>query len=167
MASISVKLNYLRISPRKTRAVANLIRGMSVNEAQARLLLLPRRPSRHLSKLLKSAISNAKNQKLSPENLYLKEIRVDQGPKMKRWTPRARGGVSRIERKTSHVTFILETREKGVSRFKFQEKPKKKGEKTKKEAKSAHLEEPKEKLPAIKPIERPGFFQKVFRRKSI
>jgi large subunit ribosomal protein L22 len=167
MPTVSAKLNYLRISPRKTRAVADLLRGMSVNEAQAHLSLMPRRPSRPLLKLLESAIANAKNQKISTDSLYIKEIRVDQGPKMKRWMPRARGGVGKIEKKTSHVTLLLETREKNINRFSFIEKPKKEKKEEKKEISASRTQEVKEKIPPVKPLEKPGFFQKIFRRKSI
>ena len=80
MKTQTAKLNYLKIAPRKTRLVANVLKGLSVNEAEAQLLMSPKRASGPLIKLLRSAIANAKNRQLNPERLFIKEIRVDQGP---------------------------------------------------------------------------------------
>jgi len=174
--TVTAKLKYLRIPPRKARLVVDLIRGLKIDEAEAHLMLSPRRVSEPLLKLLRSAVANAKNNaKLEVEKLYIKEVRVDKGPKFKRWTPRARGSASPIEKKMSHVTLILGVKEKAAPlRFKIQEKPKKvKKETSKKEKK------PKEKEPIIpsqeskksdsvaKAATKPSFFRKIFRRKSI
>jgi large subunit ribosomal protein L22 len=107
MQTQTAKLNYLRIAPRKTRSVADLIRGLSVNEAEAQLMVQRRRPAKALLKLLRSAVSNAKNNKLNETHLFVKEIRVDGGPMLKRYLPRARGSASPIQKKMSHVTMIL------------------------------------------------------------
>ena len=102
------KLNYLRIAPRKTRLVASMIKGLSINEAEAQLLVNPKRPSEAVLKLLRSAVANAKNnQKLDPEKLFVKEIRVDNGPMLKRFMPRAMGRASEIQKKSSHIILIL------------------------------------------------------------
>jgi large subunit ribosomal protein L22 len=129
MATTAIaKLKYLHIAPRKTRSVADLIRGLSVNEAEAQLMLSTRRPGVPLLKLLRSAVANAKQTlQKEPAELYVKEIRVDVGPRAKRWTPRARGAMSLIEKKMSHITIVLGVAEHPqVSRFTFPPKPKKK-----------------------------------------
>ena len=109
MKTQTAKLKYLKISPRKTRLVADLIRGLSVNEAEAQLLMLPNRASKPILKLLRSAVAAAKNnQQMNPDRLLVKNIRVDQGPRTKRWRTRARGASSLIEKKSSHVFLFLE-----------------------------------------------------------
>lgn len=105
---VTAKLRYLRIAPRKVRLVADLIRGKSVEEAQTILNFIQKKPASVLAKLLKSAIANAKNNfQLKPENLYISKITVDEGPKLKRWMPRARGQAYEIQKKTSHITIWL------------------------------------------------------------
>jgi large subunit ribosomal protein L22 len=106
---LSVKLNYLRISPRKVRLVADLIRGKRVEEASTILNFTVNKSSKPLLKLLNSALANARNNlKISTDNLYISKITVDEGPKYKRWMPRARGSAYEIQKKTSHVTLILD-----------------------------------------------------------
>ncbi len=185
-STVTAKLRYLKIAPRKVRAVVDLIRGLSVNEAEARLMLSPRRSGSYIRKLLRSAVANAKQTlKVDPMKLFVCEVRVDQGPKTTRWTPRARGSASPIEKKTSHITLVL-----GVSdtlpkpRFTFAEKPKKeKPDERKKrgvvksegkesakkphEVATAHSREEKKVAPGEKPKSGRGFMQKMFRRKAI
>lgn len=170
-AIVKAQLRHLRLTPRKTRAVADIVRGLSVNEAEARLILSPRRPSAPLLKLLRSAVANAvHNFKLDPTKLYVKEIRVDQGPKTARWTPRARGGASKIEKKTSHVEIVLGVSEKGKEdRFTIV-KPEKEKKQTKEEKKAKKAEHDEKKKPIVekeKPVAKKGFFKRVFRRKSV
>ncbi|MEK7629793.1 MAG: 50S ribosomal protein L22 [Patescibacteria group bacterium] len=168
---ISAKANYLRIAPRKTRALATILKGLSVNEAEGRLMLSPRRPAEALLKLIKSAVANAKNQQIEATKLFIKDIRVDQGPKSKRWLPRARGSASPLERKTSHVSLTLGIAEKDLmKRFTIKEKVKKDKEKEKKQHTHDHdqkePEEGKKKVSDVKP-KGGGIFKKVFQRKSI
>ncbi len=170
-----VKLNYLRIAPRKVRLAANLLKGLSVNEAEAQLLMSPKRPSLALLKLLRSAISNAKhNSQLDPKHLFVKEIRVDKGPMLKRYMPRAMGRASSIQKKSSHITLVLAESEKlKAPRFKIT-KPEKvskkeKIEKTKKikreeEIKKSKAPEEREKQ---KPATKPSFIRRIFRRKAV
>ena len=118
------KLNYLRISPRKVRLAAGLIKGKEVKEAKKILNFTNKRAVLPLLKLLNSALNNAKNNfQMETENLYISKISVDEGPKYKRWRPRARGAAYQIQKKTSHITMILEEKTK---------KSKKKVKKTKK-----------------------------------
>lgn len=118
METQTAQLNYLRIAPRKVRSVADLIKGLTVNEAEAQLLVQRRRPAKPLLKLLRSAVANAKNNKrLDPNHLFIASIRVDQGPMLKRSLPRARGSASPIHKVMCHVTLILGVNEKLASRF--------------------------------------------------
>ena len=113
----TVKLNYLKIAPRKVRSVADLIRGLPVNEAEAQLMVQRRRASRPLLKLLRSAVASAKNnKKLEPENLYIESLRVDKGPMLKRHLPRARGMATPIQKKMSNITMVLSESLKDCSR---------------------------------------------------
>src|ERR1700734_3396770 len=119
MQQQTAKLSYLRIAPRKTRSVADLIRGLSVNEAEAQLMVQRRRPAKALLKLLRSAVANAKNNKLNADHLFIKEIRVDGGPMLKRYLPRARGSASPIQKKMSHVTMVLGVNPKLKPKYKI------------------------------------------------
>ena len=102
------KLNYLPISPRKVHLVARTLSGKSVKEAAELLKASPRAPKAPLEKLLKSAIANAKhNHSLATDKLFIKEIRVDQGPTLKRNMPRAFGRAYPIRKRSSHITLVL------------------------------------------------------------
>jgi len=102
------KLRYLRQSPRKVRLVADLIRGLDVKVAQNQLRFLNKKATLPVLKLLESAIANAENNfQLQKDNLYIQEIRVDQGPTLGRWMPKAFGRATPIRKKTSHITIIL------------------------------------------------------------
>src|SRR5271167_1775103 len=107
MDTQTAKLNYLRIAPRKTRSVADLVKGLSVNDAEAQLMVQSRRPAKALLKLLRSAVSNAKNKNLNVDHLFVESFRVDGGPMLKRMLPRARGSASPIQKKMSNVTLTL------------------------------------------------------------
>ena len=108
MTQISAQLNYLRISPRKVRAVADLIRGQDVDLAQAELRYVTKRSAKQILKLLNSASANAKsNLGLDKNYLYIKEIIVNEGPKLKRFKPKGFGMVMPIQKKTSHIKIVL------------------------------------------------------------
>ena len=105
---VTAKLRNLRIAPRKARLVADLIRNKQVEEAQAVLNFTNKKATEPFLKLLNSAAANAKNNfQLDPVNLYISKILVDEGTKLKRWMPRARGQASPIQKKTSHITLVL------------------------------------------------------------
>ncbi len=96
------------MAPRKVRVVADSIKGKSVKEAENTLKFLGRRPKFPLEKLLKSAVSNAKNNfNIESAKLFVKDIRVDTGPTLKRRLPRARGMATPINKRSSHVTIVL------------------------------------------------------------
>ncbi|MDD5750569.1 MAG: 50S ribosomal protein L22 [Candidatus Pacebacteria bacterium] len=107
---VKASLNYLHISPRKVRLLADLIRKQKVQQARAFLDFCVKRGSLPVRKLLDSAVANAKNNfELKEEDLFIKEIKVDEGPKMKRWRARSKGRAMPIQKKTSHVTIVLDT----------------------------------------------------------
>lgn len=100
---------YIRISSRKVKIVIDLIRGKSVKEAQAILMFTPKAASEPVAKLLKSAVANAENNlDLSADTLYVAEAFANQGPTLKRFTPRAQGRATPIRKRTSHITIILD-----------------------------------------------------------
>lgn len=168
---VKTKLRYLRIAPRKVRLVADLIRGKTVQQAQTILNFARKRATRPLLKLLNSAIANAHhNFQLEKNNLYISEIRVDEGPKLKRWRPRARGQAFEIQKKTSHITLVLEEIEKRPKKQKVKTEIKKEKEKKilKKEKKlQKEIKKPKKpELEIPKPkIEKKGI-KRFFRRKA-
>jgi large subunit ribosomal protein L22 len=98
---------YIRISPRKVRLVADVIRHKRVDEAQTALRFIQRRAVRPVSKVLNAAIAQAEAMKMNVDNLFVKEIYVDGGPTLKRWLPRARGMATPILKRTSHITVVL------------------------------------------------------------
>ncbi|MBR3153269.1 MAG: 50S ribosomal protein L22 [Clostridia bacterium] len=101
-------LNYARISPRKVKIVADLIRGKKVQEALNIVKFAPKASSEIIEKLLKSAIANAENNHyLKSEDLYVAEIYANQGPTLKRIRPAAKGSAVRIRKRTSHITIVL------------------------------------------------------------
>lgn len=102
-------LRNLRVAPRKTRDVIDLIRGKKVLEAQNILLFTTRKSAPIVLKLLNSAIASAKNNfKLNENDLYVAKVIADEGTKLKRWHPMSRGRAYPIEKKTSHITIILD-----------------------------------------------------------
>lgn len=107
MTKSKAQLRYFRMSPRKVRLIANLIRGLTVTEAEQQLRFSTKRAAKPILKLLKSAIANAGNASTSKQ-LYISEIRVDPGPTLKRWRARARGRAAMIRKRTSHIKIILE-----------------------------------------------------------
>ncbi len=108
----SARLRFLQASPQKVRLVADLIRGKGVEEAAGILRLSGRRPARHLEKLLKSAVANAehRDEHVDMDRLYIKEIRVDGGPSLKRIRPAPMGRAFRVLKRQSHVTIKLDSR---------------------------------------------------------
>ena len=116
MAEYKAKLSHLRISPRKTRLVADLIRKCSIEDAQYQLQMSTKRASVPMLKLLNSAIANARlaDSNISAQTLFIKEIRVDMGRTLRRFRPVSRGRAHPIEKRTSHITIVLEQKQKKV-----------------------------------------------------
>ncbi|MEW6333811.1 MAG: 50S ribosomal protein L22 [Thermodesulfobacteriota bacterium] len=99
---------YIRMSPQKVRLVADLVRGKKIEEAKQILLFTRKYAAEPVSKVLNSAVANAKQNPNIDENiLYVKEIYVDNGPSLKRWRARAQGRAAAIKKRMSHITVVL------------------------------------------------------------
>jgi large subunit ribosomal protein L22 len=105
---IKAKAKHIKASPRKVRLIVDLIRGLRVDQALDQLTFVNKKATGSVEKLVKSAIANALNNfELKEDNLFIKEIRVDEGPTMRRWQPRARGRACPIRKRTSHINLVL------------------------------------------------------------
>jgi len=101
-------LRYARVAPSKVRHVAQNIRELPVDEAQRVLLLETKAVARDLRKILDSAVANAEhNHELDPDDLYVADVIVNEGPILKRFRPRAMGRATRINKRTSHITVVV------------------------------------------------------------
>lgn len=103
---------YARISPRKMRLIADVIRGKNVNEAIDVVKFTNKKAAAMMEKVLKSALCNAQNKNengIDMNNLMVKEVFVDGGPMLKRFRPRAMGRAFRIRKRTSHITIVVGT----------------------------------------------------------
>jgi len=102
---------FIGSSPRKMRLVADLIRGMSVDKALDILHFTPKVAAKDVAKTLKSALANAmnlnENERVEPENLFVKEIYVNQGPTLKRISPAPMGRAYRIRKRSCHLTVVV------------------------------------------------------------
>ncbi|MEO8266569.1 MAG: 50S ribosomal protein L22 [Ilumatobacteraceae bacterium] len=99
---------YLRVSAYKARVVLNLIRGLPVKRADEVLQFSDREVSNDIRKVLASAVANAQhNDEQDPDELFVKACFADEGPTLKRFTPRARGRGNRINKRTCHITIVL------------------------------------------------------------
>ena len=194
---VKAKAKYIRMSSKKIRLVADVVRGLSVEKALDQLIFINKAAHRPITKLINSAVASAEhNFELEKNNLFIKEIKINEGPTLKRWKPRARGRATPIRKRTSHIDLVLaELVESGKKQAKKQkvaapvklgEKPKEaEGVKTKdKDAKDAKDGSAKEKVDdkgkkivdprgegkgkhtKIEGKSEKGFVNKVFRRKS-
>lgn len=188
---VTAKLKNIRIAPRKSRLVANLIKGLDVNQALFQLDVQVKRTNPYMKKLLESAIANGENNfGLDRNNLYVLDARVNAGPSLKRWMPKAFGRAGQILKRTTNIDLVLEERVEGKGRktkeemekekqAKLKEKEKTEKEKLKEEKKSQKAGAPEEKI-ADKPQEikkesesvkketkKKGWAKKIFQRKSM
>jgi large subunit ribosomal protein L22 len=100
---------YIRISPQKARLVADVVRGMNVDQAITTLKFMPKKGAKILRQVVESAVANAtQDDQVDVDNLYIKKITVDGGPSLKRIRPRAMGRATRIIKRSSHITVILD-----------------------------------------------------------
>jgi large subunit ribosomal protein L22 len=182
---VSAKLNNLRIAPRKSKLVADLIRGLDIDDALTQLDYTVKRSSPYMKKLLESAIANAENNfGLDRSNLYIFNVVIGAGPTFKRWMPRAYGRASMILKRSSKINIILEERIEGKGRKTKEqmEKEKKQREEARKKADKERTEEKdkKEKEIGKKPAfekeikdedrkkeVKKTWANKIFRRKSM
>jgi len=136
----TARLRFVRIAPRKVRLVAGVVRGLSAGEAEAQLLLLAKRGAAPMLKLLHSALAGAAQKNLNKARLIISELRVDEGPVLKRWMPRAQGRATPLHKKMSHITLVLaEASEDQRVRFVIEKKVTKKAD-GKKDIKKAEKE---------------------------
>ncbi len=99
------KAKFIRIAPRKTRLVVGLIRGLSIEKARQQLMLSKKAAAKPVLKALNSAIANAEhNLHLDAASFIVSRAQVDEGPKIKRYTPRAQGRATPIRLRSSHIT---------------------------------------------------------------
>ncbi len=105
---VAARLRFARISPQKGRLVADQIRGLPVGKALEILTFSPKKGAELMKKVLESAIANAEhNEGADVDELSVKTVFVDQGPTMKRISPRAKGRANRILKRTSHITVAV------------------------------------------------------------
>jgi large subunit ribosomal protein L22 len=104
----SAKLSSVRLSPRKTRLVVDMVRGKQIQDALNILRFSPQPSAKLISKLLSSAVANAEQKGASDvDRLFVKTISVDGGAVLKRFLPRAMGRASKIRKPTSHISVVL------------------------------------------------------------
>ncbi|MCP4503468.1 MAG: 50S ribosomal protein L22 [Deltaproteobacteria bacterium] len=97
----------LRMSARKIRVVANIIRGLSVDDAVTSLAMQRRRAAEPLRKVLESAVANADQRNMDVDSLIVSEVQIDKGAIQRRFMPRAQGRATRIRKQTAHITIKL------------------------------------------------------------
>ncbi|MBI2642375.1 MAG: 50S ribosomal protein L22 [Candidatus Wildermuthbacteria bacterium] len=168
-------LRHLRISARKVRMITDLVRNKSFEDASRILRFALKRGAHPVLKLLNSALANAKQKfNAQEQNLRIAKITVDDGPKLKRYRPRARGQTYPIHKKTSHITIVLEeiqpTVEKSAEKM---QAPKEPIAEKPAETEAAAVTQ-KGTAPAKKPLREERSWQKnirriprIFRRKAI
>jgi len=101
---------YVRVSPKKLRAVASLTKSMKPKEAVEVLPFSRKGSASYLVKVVKSALANAKNKGVSPEDLIFKEIQINEGPRLKRGRPVSRGRWHAYQKRMSHIRVVLATK---------------------------------------------------------
>lgn len=102
---------FVRATPQKVRRVGDMVRGKSVEDALTALQFAPQAAAENVYKVIDSAAANAvNNQGLVRESLVVTQLFVDEGPTLKRFRPRAQGRASRILKRTSHITVVVEPR---------------------------------------------------------
>jgi large subunit ribosomal protein L22 len=109
----TAKGRFLRVTPRKARLVVDLIRGKHTDEALSTLQFTPKRASKTVEKVLKSAIANAEQSAdVNVDNLFISKATVDGGPALKRFRPAPMGRAVRVLKRTSHITIELDEKER-------------------------------------------------------
>lgn len=113
---VRARARYVRQSPSKVRRVLDLIRGLSVDEAEAVLAFSARGATEPIRKVLRSAVANAEhNHALDADELVVAEVYADEGPTLRRFRPRARGRATRIRKRTCHITVVVAERAREVT----------------------------------------------------
>lgn len=172
---IKAKAKYIRQSPKKVRLIADLVRGLSVKSALDQITFSNKKAGLSVAKLLKSAIANAEhNYELDKNNLFVKEIKIDEAPMLHRFTAKAYGRAADIRKRSSHINITLgELKDSGVKAAKKREveapislaELAKKGETNLKDNKIKGEKEVSAKTKA-EGASKKGFVGKMFNRKS-
>lgn len=121
---VTVKEKYIRTAPRKLRLVGDLVRGWQLERAITQLRFVPKTASREMMKVLQSALAAAKQANLEPEKLYIIELRVDEGPRLKRRVIMSRGRSNPIHKQMSHIVVKVSEKDEGVKKTKSKAEPK-------------------------------------------
>ena len=109
---VQARVRHVGQSPYKVRRVLDLVRGLPAKEALTVLRFAPQAASEQVYKVLASAVANAENnERLDPESLLVRTAYVDEGPTLKRFRPRALGRAYRVNKRTSHITVVVDSRE--------------------------------------------------------
>lgn len=109
---VRAQAKYVRESPYKVRRVLDLVRGLTVGEAEVVLRHSNRGAAEPIVKVLRSAVANAEhNHSLDADDLIVAEAFADEGPTLKRFRPAARGRATRIRKRTSHITIVVADKE--------------------------------------------------------
>lgn len=170
---VTAKSNYLHISPRKVRAVVNVVKKMDPRSALVQLKFIRNRAAEPMIKLIKSALANAENNfSLDTSNIKISEFKVDGGPMFKRFRPSSRGRVAPLKKRTSHVTLVLEGHRTAGAPKKLVPKNTsgpstvpvgdQKTQKVERDVNREAVFKPKN-----IPVKKMGFVKKMFQRKSI
>ena len=106
----TAKHRFARISERKARLVADMVRGLNCNQAVELLRFTHKRAAHKVNRVLQSAMSNANEQEAAMNQLYVSEARVDPGPIIKRFRPKDRGRAHPIQKRTSHIIISVDER---------------------------------------------------------
>lgn len=176
MAEVTAKLKYLRISPKKVRPLARVIKGLRLREAEATLTHYHKQASRPILKLLRSAAANAQhNFRLPKSELYVENVMVDPGPSLKRVMPRAMGRATPIWKRTSHITLVLGSRsDKGKVAIEeepreeiFREVREERKLEEGRERKEKEYKRPEEIKVSQPKTKGPGVIRRIFRRKAV
>ncbi len=115
---VKASLKNYRRSARKAREVANILRGMDIENAVCQLMVWEKGSCQDILKLVKSAVANAENNfKLKEDDLYIAEIKVNEGATMKRWRARAHGRAFKILKRTCHIELVLDEKEKEIKKI--------------------------------------------------
>lgn len=115
MVESIARVRHIRVTPQKARRVVNLVRGKNAQEALAILKFAPQAASEPIYKLVASAIANARvkadneNLRFNEDELVIAQAYVDEGATLKRFRPRAQGRAFRINKRTSHITVVLQS----------------------------------------------------------
>jgi large subunit ribosomal protein L22 len=168
MAQVTAQLNNLRISPRKVRAVGNLVKGKNVNEALSQLDYYVRKPANPIKKLLNSAIANAENNfSMVKDNLFVKNIIVNEGVKLKRFKAKGFGRAAAIQKKTSHILITLEEYKQGLKKERSARSKKEVVSEAKEETKTFEGKKPEVKREIGKKGVLGNIGKKLFQRKAV